>query len=574
MIELSSLQRDGSLYIVYDLTAHPHPIDNNSVMMINSNQKRSIGLAKISFDEINGQKQRILFDVTGMMPLSEFKKYNQTQESYRQFILAIINSIESFEEYMISVDQVILNPDYVYINIVEKNVNFLCLPFADGAGSGCDLYEFFSKIWYANVSLKEGEVSYYNLVNNVLSSKSSFSLDNLRKVLMPESMKKTAEAPPINRPDSQITIGGPVDGTGDIEYPPETGGMYPISGTDSDGGFFPVPPKPEEPEEEEGGFFAKLLSLLPFGKKNADKNAEDDADIDISGGLAGLTDGKPKPKPKPQPKPQPEPRPLRHEPKPAPKDTDEDLSHTIIVPSAAPSSDIGGLGGLTDRENRTQMLLFGDQPNGRKNAVAGGMTGMQQEGLRQPQPQDREPETVYGPPPADHLTDSSNEPTSDPLQVFYGPPSFDENEPRQDAPRTGLAGLTQPPQKPAPDPEDDPKTELITDGDTRTVRMKHAWLISRRDGAHIDLDKPLMRVGRNRPDIDIDLRHNVHVGHYHATLLRVDGEFVVIDEHSANHTYVNHQQVKPDEKPEDRTVLKDGDLVIFGDEAFEYHIEQ
>lgn len=551
MIELSSIQRGGSLYIVYDLTAHPHPIDNTSVMLINSNQKRSIGLAKISFDEQNGRKQRILFDVTGMMPLSEFTKYNQTQESYRQFILAIIRSIESFEEYMISVDQVILNPDYVYINIVEKNVNFLCLPFADGAGSGCDLYEFFSMIRHANVSLKDGELSYYNLVNNVLSSKSSFSLDNLRKVLLPETQKKTTESlgtEPISEP-KQLN-----DQTGEIEYSPDQNG------------FFPVPPKPkppidqEEPEETEepSGLISKILSI--FGKKGAGKKTDSDEEIDLSGGLSGFADDNPRPKPKPapQPAPQPAPRPApQPAPQPKPQPVDEDINHTIIVSS----SDIGGLGGLTDRANRVQEMLYSDPQTGRQSAVSGGMTGMQQEGLRPAPQQDKEPETVYG------------------------PPSF-MNEPRQENAGSGLTGFVKQEQKPVPQPEpeddpkteliteDDPKTELITDNDTRTVRMRRAWLISRRDGAHIDLNKPLMRVGRNRPDIDIDLRHNVHVGHYHATLLRIDGEFYVIDEHSANHTYVNHQQVKPDAKPEDRTVLKDGDLVIFGDEAFEYHIEQ
>ena len=146
MIELSSMQRGGSLYIVYDLNANPHPIDNTSVMMINSNQKRSIGLAKISFDEQNGQKERILFDVTGMMPLSEFLRRNLTQDAFRRLILAIIHSIESFDDYMISVEQVILNPDYVYINVIAEQVDFLCLPFADGAGSGCDLYDFFRQI--------------------------------------------------------------------------------------------------------------------------------------------------------------------------------------------------------------------------------------------------------------------------------------------------------------------------------------------------------------------------------------------------------------------------------------------
>lgn len=554
MIKLSSMQRSGSIFIVYDLIENPHPIDNNVVKMINSNQKSSIGLAKVSFDEQNGQKQRILFDVTGLTPLSEFIRRTQTQESYRQFILAIIRSIESFEEYMISVDQVILDPDYVYINIFEETVRFLCLPFADGAGSGCSLYEFFRMIRDANVSLQHGERSYYNLVNNVLNSPSSFSLENLRKILMPETQKKPKDADEYDRPERDGTPekSSMPDQTGDITYNPD-----PYDGE----GFFKVPEKsvlqdePEEQEEQaEEGFRAWFRSLR---RRLFPPKAEEE-ESGFASGLDGLADDTPKPAQKPAQKPAPNPA-RKPAPKPAqrPAPQDEESFHTIAVPSGskAPDSEFGGLPGLTERENRLQEMLYADsQPPSGQSAFSGSMTGMQQEGFAA-----QSPRTLYGPPYAES----------------------EKQQPAYDAPPAAVTQETGRPecapaavQQPAPDPDDDPETELITDSDTRTVRMRHAWLISRRDGARIDLDKPLMRVGRNRPDIDIDLRHNVHVGHYHATLLRVDGEYVVIDEHSSNRTYVNHQRVDPDAAPEHRTKLKDGDLVIFADEAFEYHIEQ
>lgn len=409
---------------------------------------------------------------------------------------------------MISVDQVILDPDYVYINIFEETVRFLCLPFADGAGSGCSLYEFFRMIRDANVSLQHGERSYYNLVNNVLNSPSSFSLENLRKILMPETQKKPKDADEYDRPerDGAPEKSSMPDQTGDITYNPD-----PYDGE----GFFKVPEKPavqEEPEEQEEqaekGFRAWFRSLR---RRLFPPKAEEE-ESGFSSGLDGLADDTPKPAQRPAPQ-------------------DEESFHTIAVPSGskAPDSEFGGLPGLTERENRLQEMLYADsQPPSGQSAFSGSMTGMQQEGFAA-----QSPRTLYGPP-------------------------YAESEKQQ----------------PAPDPDDDPETELITDSDTRTVRIRHAWLISRRDGACIDLDKPLMRVGRNRSDIDIDLRHNVHVGHYHATLLRVDGEYVVIDEHSSNRTYVNHQRVDPDAAPEHRTKLKDGDSVIFADEAFEYHIEQ
>ena len=587
MIELSSIQRNGNLYIVYDLAANPHPIDNISVSMINSNQKRSIGLSKISFDEENGEKKNILFDVTGMMPLSEFLRRNQTQESFRQFILAIIRSIESFDDYMISVEQVILNPDYVYINIVAEQVNFLCLPFADGAGSGCDLHDFFKMICniaFSNVELHPGEVSYFNYVLNVLQSKTAFSLDNLRQVLLPPSEKNEqndAEAPVTG----QISGSGPaVDQFGDQEfiagrnpggwtaeknnpvtvYGPPSGDNQVSSDKGGLSGYFQVP---EKTEEKSGGGFLQSLKNLLFPKKGEAEQSGIGGLADLSGGQGGQNPAPQQPQPpKPTglprpfneeqnhtiyvpttpPQPQPNPQPafpgVQNQPNPQPtfQGVQNQPNSQLPFPevqdqqkNAFPGADIGGIAGQVARADRAQNDLYTPQQDGQPaqkgNVFGGGMSGIKQEGL---------PKT------------SPTQPVQPPV-----PPYEDEG----DLGKTRLII------------EDDAPTKLmIPNEDPETTGIRRAWLISRRDGSRIELNKPMHRVGRNRPDVDIDLRHNVHVGHHHAVLLRVDGEFVVIDEHSANHTYVNYKPLEPDV----RNQLKDGDTLIFGDEAFEYHIEQ
>ena len=200
---------------------------------------------------------------------------------------------------------------------------------------------------------------------------------------------------------------------------------------------------------------------------------------------------------------------------------------------AFPGAEIGGIAGQVEREKRAQNDLYTPQPDGQaikeQTVFGGGMSGIKQEGLPQAQPEK-------------------------PVQPAASPYA-DEGD-------LGVTRLII--------EEDAPTKLMIPDADPATTNIRNAWLISRRDGTRIELDKPMHRVGRSRPDVDIDLRHNAHVGHHHAVLLRVDGEFVVIDEHSANHTYVNYKPVEPDV----RTPLRDGDMLVFADEAFEYHIEQ
>ena len=550
MIELSSMQRGGSLYIVYDLNANPHPIDNTSVMMINSNQKRSIGLAKISFDEQNGQKERILFDVTGMMPLSEFLRRNLTQDAFRRLILAIIHSIESFDDYMISVEQVILNPDYVYINVIAEQVDFLCLPFADGAGSGCDLYDFFRQIVniaFANVDLQAGETSYFNLVANVFASKSAFSLENLRQVLMPQQQKSNPEnavSADMQQPQAQSAA---VEEYGDVVFrhessaEPYTGTKQSSSGG-STGGFSLSDAADEGASGKQEGSGSLIGSLIRkfLPKKKAADPAEE-SEPDFSGGLAGLASGKDK-KQKKQPEAPAQPaapakQPVQTQP------VNEEMNHTIYVSEDAPAKQqaSGFASALNQREQRAQRDLYSDPAPAQQHGdsgILGGMAGIMQNGL-----------------PTAPTAPMQTEKPKPPQPFMQIPPAPDAADPK-----TELL-------------DDDPKTELIDD-DPKTELMLKFCLISKRDGSRIALEKPVIRVGRNRPEIDIDLRHNTHVGHYHASLIQVGGGYTVIDEKSANHTYVNHQMVQVYELPKEPVLLQDGDLVVFADEAFEYHIEQ
>lgn len=243
-------------------------------------------------------------------------------------------------------------------------------------------------------------------------------------------------------------------------------------------------------------------------------------------GLAGLAQAPAKEKPKPQKQPDVQP------------DADE-YNHTIYVTENPPAKkqqpETGGLASvLNQREQRAQRDLYSDPepaPQAADTGILGGMAGIVQSGLRAP---------------------------SDPVKpLLQSPPASEEDDPE-----TEVIGRNTP--APGTDDEDDPDTALIW----------QAWLISKRDGSRIDLTKPLIRVGRQRPDIDIDLRHNIHVGHHHAKLIRLSGGYTVIDDNSSNHTYVNHQMVKENTLPANPVLLKNGDLVVFADEAFEYHVEQ
>lgn len=202
MINLTSVQNGENQYLVYDLMANPHKTDNDTVLMINNNYARGLGLAKISFEDTNGEKQKIFFDVSGMTPVSDFLSREITQEAFRYIILLFAETIRNFEKYMIDIHQVVFDTDYVFINMDEQRVFFLCMPFTDSGISADDgIFEFFRSICsraFSNV-VGSGHADYTGIVSDMLRLKSSFSIEKLISTLDPEAIQR--KSPVQNQPE-------------------------------------------------------------------------------------------------------------------------------------------------------------------------------------------------------------------------------------------------------------------------------------------------------------------------------------------------------------------------------------
>ena len=131
---LNRIQKGSNIYAVYELTDSEVKIDRVSLMMINSNQQENIGLAPITFEEMNGIYYKMLFDITGKVTLREYTGKHISQEDFRQMLLNLIDTIEQFDEYMIDVNQILLDMDYVYINAIDHHIAFLCIALKDVTG--------------------------------------------------------------------------------------------------------------------------------------------------------------------------------------------------------------------------------------------------------------------------------------------------------------------------------------------------------------------------------------------------------------------------------------------------------
>ena len=559
MTQFIVVQKGSAQYLVYDLQGSNRAIDDITVMMINNNQKKNGSIAKISFDELNGEKQRILFEITDMRTLSEYLRCSQIAESCRSLLLSIVSAIDGFAEYMIDADSVLLNPDFVFINTITRQVMFICPPFQDKSDlPTADLSTFFRSICtiaFTNPTLRPSDSAVLQAVVNAAADPVSFSPKAIRKILSPEQMPDPA-AQPV---PADAAAPAPVAGvSGDVAFEPSAALSAPVpmpaAGKNEKSGKkvkaakpakpakapadtnIPAVPMPEADGKDEKGLFGKF-------KKKFKKNEGEDA-ANPSGGLADLASGKQQGKPAPMPAQPPMggapapmnmggvPAPMNMGGVPAPMPAPSQIpnsaqsapNHTILIPSGSQAQPLSsqGIAAMSARMDQAQQNLYSSpapsafpQTPVYNHVMDGGMSGLPAVGL----PPVQNPAPVSAPP--------------------------------------------------VPEQDDDQKTVVMFPDDDKTVLMRKSYLVRKKDGTKTVLEKPLIRIGRNRPDLEINLRGNNHIGHIHASILMSNGSYAVIDHQSVNHTYLNHQQLEP----EKQYPLKNGDLIVFADEEFEFQSE-
>ena len=108
-----------------------------------------------------------------------------------------------------------------------------------------------------------------------------------------------------------------------------------------------------------------------------------------------------------------------------------------------------------------------------------------------------------------------------------------------------------------PQPEDDGQ---------RTILLPNFRLIRCKTGEEFVFQKPIVQIGRDMPDLDVNIMDNRHIGHQHATIMHDGSGFSIIDQQSANHTYMNGQLLTP----KNPYRLENGAHLHFADEEFEF----
>ena len=515
---LTRIQKGSNDYAVYEKKCDVSELDQISIQMINSNQKTNIGLASIICESMNEECEKILFDITSRIQLNEYISRKMSQEEFRDMLMNLINTIEGLDEYMINIEQIILDPENVFINEVNKTIIFICLPLKSYKSED-KLFDFFRNvIKNSYVECEANETNYFNSAHNIVQNESNFSLEKLRDAIEISGPQAVADDSAEAASTDEIVHESVIPA-----FDPNAGVLEAVEQDEAD---MPVVPAPNmEKKQEKKGLFGKL-----FGDKK--KKAEPAAAPSVPSAIAAA-----------------------HQSEPAP---------AIQIPNV-----LAGAG------NAEQPSEADYAPKG----LSGLRKKSEKSSAKPPKPpkapklkkSKKGKEAVQPSVPLQQVPPPVQQ-TVQPVQQTVQPVQQTVQPVQQMVQPVQQATLVGDP-LPAFEHDDYIGTTLLKYDSPETTALKggpsiRAYLIRRKNRQSIEIRKSVFAIGRDRNDQDLQLNDNTAIGHKHAYIIRKNSFFFLVDNNSMNHTYINDQLLEPNVEYK----LNNGDKLVFADEEFDFRI--
>ncbi|MCI8886478.1 MAG: FHA domain-containing protein [Hungatella sp.] len=588
--------------LVYQLEEGEH-LDSFAKGMLQSNDMT--GILRPSFMQ-RDKEQYLKFPVTSRISLQQFIERDMEKDTVLNLFLTMTNAIQEVEEYMLDPDKILLDPDYIFVNIRQKEAGLVYLP-VDEFTQDVTVKEFFLYLLgHMQYELK-GDLSYVAKLIHFLNQKKPWTFEELRRHI---SQLLNEQDRPVPSKDSSSRARGeskaaPVKPP--VSAPAPAPASSPVSAPDyrqgSSMGSTPpgiqsqspsgIPENPGFPGGEEPGRQPKKSGIFSFGKKKQKASEAGERDY-----------GQPAPMPSPgiggsgQPA-APGSMAIPGQPMPPggmsmpgqPASTGRRSKHGSPPVPGSMAAAPGGMaipgqstppGGMAVPGQSTPpggMAVPGQSTASGGMAIPGQPTvpgGMSVPGQEPSLPDNMRPEKKGGGrwpfgknKKAPHDLKSSQEQAA----AFQPAPAASSYEPAE---RKGSVYMD------FGSSDEESRTVIMGGGMDYGSTMilgseqgsgqqtfNHVVkIIRRRTGQSMVINKDLFRIGSEASFVDLFLGDNPAIGSCHANICERDGAYYIADQNSVNHTYVNGVIVQPGELVQ----LVSGNLITLADEDFDFII--
>lgn len=167
----------NSTYLVYEIDS-TDIVDNLSLGMINNN--KIIGLAPVIYSQVDDKKY-LKYNISAKVSASAFLAGAASRNRILGVFSGVSKALLSAEEYMLDANTIILDLDYIYVDVTTCEAELICLPIQRGNFN--DVVSFFKNIIFSVTYDQTENCDYVAKIIGCLNSHSSFLLQNFMQTI-------------------------------------------------------------------------------------------------------------------------------------------------------------------------------------------------------------------------------------------------------------------------------------------------------------------------------------------------------------------------------------------------------
>ncbi len=191
-------------YLVYTIQAEDS-VDSMSLGMLTNN--KIPGLAHALFTQMDATKY-IKYDVSAKISVKQFFSGQVNKKRLLGVFNGIVDAMLSAEDYMIDVNSILLDLDYIFADVTTCETILVCLPIETECASNIDLGAFFKNIMFSTQFDPTENCDHVAKIINYLNSSPVFSLEDFKKVL--DSISGGATQAPVQQKPQPVAQKQPV----------------------------------------------------------------------------------------------------------------------------------------------------------------------------------------------------------------------------------------------------------------------------------------------------------------------------------------------------------------------------
>lgn len=505
----------NNTFLVYGLEQED-TLDTVTLGMLANNRIR--GMIPVLYTQMN-RDCYLKYNVTARVTLRQFFSGTVNRRRLLGVFSGVTAALAAAEEYMIDCRSLLLDTDYIYVDVRSCDAEVVCLPLTRETEAS-DMSMFFKNIMFSTQFDQSENCDHVARIINYLNGSPVFVAEDFQKLV--EELQT-----------SPVPGGGQNVGSAAVQVQSVSTASQPVSMTSSSVSTAPqgnsaapqaVSTASQAVSAASQSVAAVSSPVTPASRAVSTAAAQSTTPRSAGNAVASNTGFA------------------------VPKQKAEKRSAS----SQTPEKEISMLYLLQhyNKENAAAYKAQKDarKKNGKAPSAAGFAVPGQEQGIGQPPAQSQQRSV------------QPQQPSVQPQQLEPSSQAMPQKEPAAIYPQEDNFGDT------VVMGVDEPGEDTVVMGESMAGVVIRPYLLRSSNNERIHIDKPVFHIGKERSYVDYCISGNATVSRSHADIISRNGQFFIVDNNSTNHTYVDGQMIPSNTE----TALSHGTKIRLSNEEFEF----